>query len=114
MEDPEGFWAEQGRNVDWLKTWDKVLEWDPPYARWFVGGQLNASYICVDRHARSWRRSKVAIYWEAENGETRVFSYSPLYREVNRFAAVLKEAGLKKGDRVALYLPMIPELPIFM
>ncbi|MBM2832051.1 MAG: acetyl-coenzyme synthetase, partial [Dehalococcoidia bacterium] len=60
VEDPEGFWAEQARHLDWFKTWDKVLEWDPPYARWFVGGQLNASYICVDRHARSWRRSKVA------------------------------------------------------
>ncbi|MBM2824425.1 MAG: acetyl-coenzyme synthetase [Dehalococcoidales bacterium] len=114
MEDTEQFWAEQARQLDWFKTWDKVLEWDPPFARWFVGGQLNASHLCVDRHAKSWRRSKVAIYWEGESGDSRVLSYSTLYSEVNRFSAVLKKCGVGKGDRVALYLPMIPELPIFM
>ena len=114
IDQPEEFWAEQARQLEWFKTWDKVLEWDPPFARWFVGGQLNASYICVDRHAKSWRRSKVAIYWEGEPGDTRVFSYSTLYNEVNRFAAVLKKRGIGKGDKVALYLPMLPELPIFM
>jgi acetyl-CoA synthetase len=114
LESPEEFWAEQARQLDWFKTWDKVMEWEPPFARWFVGGLLNASYICVDRHAKSWRRSKVAIYWEGEQGDTRVLSYSTLYNEVNRFAALLKKQGIGKGDRVALYLPMIPELPIFM
>ncbi|MDO8578797.1 MAG: acetate--CoA ligase [Dehalococcoidales bacterium] len=116
LESPEEFWAEQARQLDWFKPWDKVLEWDPPFARWFVGGQLNASYICVDRHAKSWRRSKVAIYWEGESGDrnSRVLSYSTLYAELNRFAALLKKLGVSKGDRVALYMPMIPELPIFM
>ncbi len=111
---PEEFWAEEARNLDWFKTWDKVLEWTPPFAKWFVGGKLNASYQCVDRHVKTWRRSKVAIYWEGEPGDTRVLSYSTLYREVNRCASVLKNLGLGKGDTVALYLPMIPELPIFM
>jgi len=114
MEEPEEFWAEQARHLDWFKTWDKVLEWEPPFARWFVGGQLNASYICVDRHVKTWRRSKVAIYWEGEPGDIRVLSYSTLYGEVNKFASILRNAGVREGDRVALYLPMIPELPIFM
>jgi acetyl-CoA synthetase len=114
LEKTEEFWAEQARNLDWFKTWDKVIEWEPPFARWFVGGQLNASYICVDRHVKTWRRSKVAIYWEGEPGDVRVLSYSTLYGEVNKFASVLKNLGIGKGDRVALYLPMIPELPIFM
>jgi acetyl-CoA synthetase len=114
LEDPERFWAEEARRLDWYKTWDRVLEWDPPFGRWFVGGKLNACYQCVDRHVRTWRKSKVAIYWEGELGETRVLSYSTLFREVNRFASVLGDLGVAKGDRVALYLPMIPELPIFM
>jgi len=114
LEQPERFWAEQARKLDWYKTWDRVLDWDPPYARWFVGGLLNACYQCVDRHIATWRKSKVAIYWEAETGETRVLSYSTLYREVNRVASVLQRLGVGKGDRVALYLPMVPELPVFM
>ncbi len=114
MEKTEEFWAEQARNLDWFKPWDKVLEWDPPWSNWFAGGQLNASYNCVDRHTKNWRRSKVAIYWEGEPGDVRVLSYSTLYSEVNKFASVLKKCGISKGDRVALYLPMIPELPIFM
>ena len=114
LEDPEGFWAGEARKLDWYKTWDRVLDWDPPYARWFVGGRLNASYQCVDRHVKTWRKSKVAVYWEGETGETRVLSYSTLSREVNRTASVLRKLGVKDGDRVALYLPMIPELPIFM
>lgn len=114
LESPEEFWAEQARQLDWFKPWDKVLAWDPPFARWFTGGQLNASHICVDRHVKVWRRSKVAIYWEAEDGESRVLSYSTLFSELNRFAALLKKYGIKKGDKVALYMPMIPELPIFM
>jgi len=114
MEDPEGFWAEQARGLDWYKTWDRVLEWNPPYARWFVGGELNASYQCVDRHVKSWRRSKVAIYWEAEDKTVYVMSYSTLFREVNRCASVLKNLGVKKGDRVVLYMPMVPGLPVAM
>lgn len=114
LRDPEGFWAEEARKLDWLRTWDKVLDWSPPFAKWFVGGMLNACYLCVDRHVRTWRKSKVAIYWEGENGDTRVLSYSTLYREVNRFASILRKLGVGKGDKVALYLPMIPELPIFM
>jgi len=114
IKDPEGFWTEEARKLEWFKTWEKVIDWQPPYAKWFVGGALNASYLCVDRHVKSWRRSKVAIYWEGEPGDTRVLSYSTLYREVNKFASVLVNLGIKKGDRVALYLPMIPELPVAM
>jgi acetyl-CoA synthetase len=114
IKDPEGFWSEEARKLEWFKTWEKVLYWQPPYAKWFVGGALNASYLCVDRHVKTWRRSKVAIYWEGEPGDTRVLSYSILYREVNKFASVLRNLGIKKGDRVALYLPMIPELPVAM
>jgi len=114
MEKPEEFWVEQARQLDWFRTWDKVLEWEPPFAKWFVGGRLNASHICVDRHVKTWRRSKVAIYWEGEPGDIRVLSYSTLYREVNRYASILKNCGVGDGDKVVLYLPMIPELPIFM
>ncbi|MBI2957820.1 MAG: acetate--CoA ligase [Chloroflexi bacterium] len=114
IEQPEEFWAEQAHKLEWSRTWDRVLDWDPPFARWFVGGKLNASYLCVDRHAKTWRRSKVAIYFEGEAGDSRVLSYSTLHREVNRFASVLLNLGVKKGDSVALYLPMIPELPVFM
>ncbi len=114
IEEPEEFWAEQARQLDWFKTWDKVLEWKPPFARWFVGGQLNASYICIDRHVKTWRKNKVAIYWEGEPGDVKVLSYSMLYSEVNKVASVLKNCGVVKGDKVVLYLPMIPELPIFM
>ncbi len=114
LQDPERFWAEEARKLDWFKTWDTVLEWQPPFARWFVGGKLNACYQCVDRHVKTWRRSKVAIYWEGEMGDSQVLSYSTLYRWVNKFASVLLNLGVRKGDTVVLYLPMIPELPIFM
>jgi len=114
LENNEEFWAEQARQLDWFRSWDKVLEWRPPYARWFVGGQLNASYLCVDRHVKKRRGSKVAIYWEGEPGDVRVLSYSELYAEVNRFASVLQNCGVGKGDMVAFYLPTIPELPIFV
>jgi acetyl-CoA synthetase len=114
IQNPEHFWAEEARKLDWFKTWDKVLDWKPPFARWFVGGKLNASYQCVDRHVKTWRRSKVALYWEGELGDSQVLSYSTLYRWVNKFASVLQNLGVNKGDTVALYLPMIPELPIFM
>jgi len=114
LRDPEGFWEEEARKLDWFRTWDKVLDWAPPFAKWFAGGELNACYQCVDRHVKTWRKSKVAIYWEGEPGDTRVLSYSTLYREVNRCASVLQKLGIGKGDTIALYLPMIPELPIFM
>jgi acetyl-CoA synthetase len=111
-DDPEGFWADAANRLDWFKRWDTVLEWDAPWAKWFVGGQLNASYNCVDRHNATWRRNKAAIIWEGEPGDSRVLTYRDLYREVNRFAAVLLDLGIHKGDRVAFYMPMIPELAI--
>ncbi len=114
LDELEEFWAEEARKLDWYKTWDKVLDWKLPYAKWFVGGMLNASFQCVDRHVRTWRKSKVAIYWEGETGETKVCSYSTLFREVNRTASALKKLGVGKGDKVALYLPMICELPYLM
>jgi acetyl-CoA synthetase len=112
--DSERFWDEEARKLEWFRTWNKVLEWNPPFAKWFVGGLLNASYLCLDRHVKTWRRSKVAIYWEDEFGNSRTWSYSQLYTEVNRFASILRKLGVRKGDRVAMYLPLIPELPITM
>ncbi|MEM2960421.1 MAG: acetate--CoA ligase [Candidatus Bathyarchaeia archaeon] len=114
LEDIEEFWEQEARKLEWFRTWDKILEWDPPFAKWFPGGLINASYLCVDRHLKTWRRNKVAIYWEGENGEERTLSYSQLHREVNRLAVALRKLGVKDGDRIALYLPMIPELPIAM
>jgi len=114
LDDMEEFWEQEARKLEWFRTWDKVLEWDLPFAKWFPGGMLNASYLCVDRHLKGWRRNKVAIYWEGENGEEKTLSYSQLGREVNRLASVLKKLDVNDGDRVALYLPMIPELPIAM
>jgi acetyl-CoA synthetase len=114
IEDPEGFWAEQASLLTWDQPWDKVLDWKPPYARWFKGGRLNVSNQCVDRHFKSWRKNKVAIYWEGETGDTRTLSYADLYHQVNSYAYGLKKAGIKKGDRVTIYLPMIPELILIM
>lgn len=114
LDDIEEFWEQEARKLEWFRTWDKVLEWDLPFAKWFPGGMLNASYLCIDQHLKTWRRNKVAIYWEGENGEERTLSYSQLYREVNRLASALQKLGVKDGDRVAIYLPMIPELPIAM
>src|SRR4051794_27351550 len=112
--DPEAFWAEQAKGLDWIEPYQKVLEWDAPWAKWFVGGKLNASANCVDRHANSWRKNKAAIIWEGEPGDSRVLTYNDLYREVNQFAAALQRLGVQKGDRVAIYLGMVPELPISM
>ncbi len=114
LDNLEEFWGQEARKLEWFKTWDKVLEWNPPFAKWFVGGMLNASYLCVDRHLKTWRRNKVAIYWEGESGEERALSYSQLGRMVNRLGSALQKLGVKVGDKVALYLPMIPELPIAM
>jgi len=114
LDDIEEFWDQEARKLEWDRAYDRVLDWDPPFAKWFPGGMLNASHLCVDRHLKTWRRNKVAIYWEGENGEERTLSYSQLYREVNRLASALQKIGVKSGDRVAIYLPMIPELPIAM
>ena len=112
--DPEAFWAGFAAELDWFKPWKTVLEWDPPFAKWFTGGTLNVSHNCLDRHVKTARRNKAAIIWEGENGDTRVLTYWDLYREVCKFANVLDGLGVKKGDRVTLYLPMIPELTIAM
>ncbi len=113
-EDPEQFWDRAAQGLHWFKPWDKVLEWDPPQARWFVGGKLNASYNCLDRHIKAGQRNKAAIIWEGEPGDSRVMTYGDLYREVNLFANALKGLGVVKGDRVAIYLPMIPEAAVAM
>jgi acetyl-CoA synthetase len=112
-DDPDGFWAEQAEQLlTWFKPWDKVLEWNPPFAKWFNGGQLNASFNCVDRHCEGPTRNKAALVWEGEPGDRRVLRYQDLQREVCRFANILKSLGVRKGDVVAIYLPMIPELVI--
>ncbi len=112
--DPEGFWAEQAEELHWFKKWDKVLEWDIPFAKWFTGGEINVAYNCIDRHLTGWRKNKAAIIWEGEPGEERVLTYQDLHREVSKFSNVLKKVGVKKGDRVAIYMGMIPELAIAM
>ena len=112
--DPEKFWGAIARELHWFKTWDKVLEWNPPWAKWFVGGQINLSYNCLDRHVQTWRKNKAAIIWEGESGELRTLTYQQLHSEVQRFANVLKSLGVSKGDRVAVYMGMVPELPIAM
>src|SRR5436190_291252 len=110
--DPEAFWARMAKGLAWMAPWSKVLEWDPPFAKWFVGGKLNMSANCLDRHLKGARRNKAALVWEGEPGERRVLTYHDLWREVNRFANVLKGLGVKRGDRVTIYMPMIPELPV--
>src|SRR6202171_5456618 len=112
--DLEGFWAEQAASLAWFKKWDKVLEWREPHAKWFVGGKLNASYNCLDRHLDGPRKNKAAIIWEGEPGDTRVLRYQDLHREVCKFANVLKGQGIKPRDVVTIYMPMIPELAIAM
>jgi acetyl-CoA synthetase len=113
---PERFWAKMAReHVSWFTPWKQTLQWKPPFAKWFVGGKLNVSYNCLDRHLEgenAWRRNKAAILWEGEPGDQRVLTYGELHREVCRFANVLKGLGVKKGDRVAVYMPMIPELAV--
>lgn len=112
VKEPEAFWEKVAKELDWFRTWDKTLEWNHPFAKWFVGGKINASYNCVDRHIAGWRGNKAAYIWEGENGERRTLTYRDLYHEVNRFASALENLGVRTGDRVAVYLPMIPELPI--
>ena len=112
--DPEKFWAEQAKQLDWMKPWDKVLEWKPPHAKWFIGGKLNVAANCIDRHVSGGRANKTALIWEGEPGDSRTLTYADLHREVQQFANVLKKLGVKKGDRVAIYLPLIPEAAVSM
>ncbi|HEX7174519.1 MAG TPA: AMP-binding protein, partial [Pyrinomonadaceae bacterium] len=112
--DPEAFWARMAEELHWFRRWDKVLSWEPPHAQWFVGGKTNVSYNCLDRHLSTHRRDKVAFIWEGEPGDQRTLTYAELHREVCRFANVLKKLGIVSGDRVALYMPLVPELPIAM
>ena len=112
--DPEGFWAEQAERLTWFKRWDTVSTWEPPWVRWFEGGRLNASYNCLDRHVEAGGGDKVAYHWEGEPGDTRTITYRDLYEETCRFANALKELGVRRGDRVAIYLGMVPELPVAM
>jgi len=111
---PEAFWARMAEELHWFKKWDTVLKWNPPHAEWFGGGKINISYNCLDRHLATWRRNKAALIWEGEPGETRTYTYQQLHTEVCKFANVLKHAGVDRGDRVALYMPLIPELAIAM
>jgi acetyl-CoA synthetase len=112
--DPDAFWAEQAAQLSWMKPWKTICEWKPPHAKWFVGGKLNVSQNCVDRHIDGPRRNKAAIVWEGEPGDRRTLTYWDLYVEVRKFANVLGAMGVKKGDRVAIYLPLIPEAAIAM
>jgi acetyl-CoA synthetase len=113
--DPKKFWARFAESeLHWFKKWDAVLKWEPPHAQWFVGGKINISDNCLDRHLGTWRRNKAALIWEGEPGDTRTLTYQQLHTEVCRFANVLKKIGVEKGDRVALYMPLIPELAISM
>ena len=112
--DHEGFWAEQASRLSWFEPWNTVMEWNPPWVKWFLGGKLNASYNCLDRHVEAGGGDKVAFYWEGEPGERRTITYKELLDEVCRFANALKSLGVRKGDRVNIYLGMVPELPIAM
>ena len=114
LDDPEGFWASMAKELDWFKPWEKVLEWNPPFAKWFVGGRTNIAHNCLDRHLTTARKNKAAIIWEGEPGDERILTYQTLHREVCKFANVLKQIGVNTGDRVAIYMPMVPELPIAM
>ena len=117
IDEPESFWAEMAESLDWVKKWDKVFFWDDKEQKhtWFEGGKLNVSYNCLDRHVKTDKRDKVAYIWEAdEPGQSKTLTYRQLYDEVCKFSNVLKKYGVKKGDRVCIYLPMILELPIAM
>ena len=111
---PEKFWAGMAEELTWYKKWTKVLRWKLPFAEWFVGGKINVSVNCLDRHLTTWRKNKAAIIWEGEPGDTRTLTYADLHREVCKCANVLKKLGVVKGDRVIIYMPMIPELPVAM
>jgi len=112
--DREAYWADWAKQLDWIKPWDRVLEWKPPHAKWFLGGTLNASANCLDRHVKAGRGDRVALIWEGEPGEVRRLTYAELLQQVGRFANVLKSLGVGRGDRVAIYLPMVPEVAVAM
>ncbi len=113
--DPQEFWGElAATQLHWFQGWDRVLDWQPPFAQWFVGGKINISYNCLDRHLSTWRKNKAALIWEGEPGDSRTLTYAQLHREVCQFANVLKQLGAKKGDRIGIYMPMIPEAAIAM
>ncbi|MGH9949318.1 MAG: AMP-binding protein, partial [Pyrinomonadaceae bacterium] len=112
--DVPAFWAKQAEQLDWFRKWDTVLEWNEPFAKWFVGGKINVSHNCLDRHLATNCRDKIAFIWEGEPGEQRTLTYLQLHWEVCRFANVLKKLGVETGDRVALYMPLVPELAIAM
>ena len=114
IEEPEAFWAEQARELHWFKQPEQVLDWKPPHARWFADGLTNVAYNCLDRHLQGPRRHKAAIIWEGEPGDQRVLTYQQLWRETCRFANGLKRLGVKAGDRVAIYMGMVPEAAIAM
>ena len=114
VRDPEKFWGLAAQELTWFRKWKRVLEWKLPFAKWFIGGKINVSYNCLDRHLESWRRNKAAILWEGEPGESRTLTYQQLHSEVCRFANVLKRMGVAKGDRVVIYMPLVPELAITM
>ena len=110
---PEEFWGQQAKeHLEWFEPFDRVLDWNPPHVEWFGGGKLNASYNCLDRHAKTWRKNKAALIWEGEPGDSRVLTYGDLLREVCKFANAMKKLGIAKGDRVTIYMPMVPELVI--
>jgi len=112
--DPQKFWAELAEELHWFQKWDTVMDWQPPFAKWFVGGKLNISYNCLDRHLSTWRKNKAALIWEGEPGDSRTLTYAQLHREVCQFANALKQLGVQTGDRVGIYMPMIPEAAIAM
>jgi acetyl-CoA synthetase len=113
--DPQAFWAElAATELNWFQKWDTVMDWQPPFVKWFVNGKINISYNCLDRHLHTWRRNKAALIWEGEPGDSRTLTYAQLHREVCQFANVLKQLGVQKGDRVGIYMPMIPEAVIAM
>jgi acetyl-CoA synthetase len=114
-QDDEGFWARQASDlVEWVEPWHTILEWELPFSKWFIGGKLNVSANCLDRHVAAGKGDKVAIHWEGEPGDTRTITYADLLTEVSKFANVLKGLGVQKGDRINIYLPMIPEAAVAM
>ena len=112
--DPVAYWEKEAKELEWFKPWERTLDWTPPHVRWFDGGKINITYNCLDRHLNGPRRNKAAIIWEGENGEVKTYTYGQLDREVRQFANCLKGLGVEKGDRIAIYMPMLPEAAIAM